>query len=244
MKDLRCFSGLGNSAAVAAMLTEALPEDFPDHVWVFPVYAWGVPPIVIKALENVDFNGQNVHMVCTCGSETGRIDRQWTQLVHEHGGTVGGIYSVIMPLSYVCMPFMNTDPKAKEQKKLAAAAERVQTIAASILAGQQTVDIHPGPCPGFLSRYVYPWFFRSLMKSTKWHVSPGCTGCGLCARRCPNGNITLDADGRPQWGADCAYCLRCYHSCPTHSVAYWRFTKHKGQYLHPDYKDIIKFSEK
>ncbi|MCM1310992.1 MAG: EFR1 family ferrodoxin [Bacteroides sp.] len=243
MKNLRCFSGLGNSASVAMMLSEAMPEDFADHVWVFPVYAWGVPPIVIKALKHTDFRGEYVHMVCTCGSETGHIDRQWRRLVTERNGIAGGIYSVVMPLSYVCMPFMNVDPKDKEARKLAAAPGRVQTIAACIQARQQTVDLTLGPCPGFLSRVVYPWFFNTLMRATKWHVSNSCTGCGLCASQCPNQNITL-VNGRPQWGADCTYCLRCYHGCRRHAVAYWRFTRHKGQYLHPDFKQVIKFSEK
>ncbi len=243
MKNLRCFSGLGNSAAVARMLSELLPGDFNDHVWVFPVYAWGVPPIVIKALEHTDFNGEMVHMVCTCGSETGHIDRQWRRLVRERGGIVGGIYSVIMPLSYVCMPFMNVDPKERERKKLDAARSRVETIAACILARQQTVDLTLGPCPGFLSRVVYPWFFSRLMKATKFHTSDACSGCGLCARNCPNGNITM-VNRRPQWGENCTFCLRCYHGCRSHAVAYWRFTKHKGQYLHPDFKEVMKFSEK
>ncbi len=242
MKNLRCFSGLGNSASVAAMLNELLPDDFHDHLWVFPVYAWGVPPIVVKALQHTDFAGAYVHMVCTCGSETGHIDRQWRRLVTGRGGIVGGIYSVIMPLSYVCMPFMNTDPEAKAAAKLEAARQRVQTIASCIRARQQTVDLHLGPCPGFLSRYVYPWFFKSLMKTTAFHTAETCTGCGLCARRCPRSNITI-TDGRPRWADNCTYCLRCYHSCPNHSVAYWRFTRRKGQYLNPGYNQVIKHSD-
>lgn len=244
MKELYCFSGLGNSAAVARMLEEALPADFADPVWVFPVYAWGVPPIVVKAIEETDFSGKLVHMVCTCGSETGHIDRQWRRLVTSRGGMVGGIYSVIMPLSYICMPFMNTDPEKKVLRKLDAARARVQTIASCIAARQQSVDLTLGPCPGFLSRFVYPWFFNTLMKTRLFRSSQKkCRGCGLCASRCPNGNITM-VDGRPQWGDKCTFCLRCYHSCPSHSVAYWRFTRKKGQYLHPDFKQVIKLSEK
>lgn len=245
MKELYCFSGLGNSAAVAGELRRLLPEDFADPVWVFPVYAWGVPPIVLEALEGVDFGGKLVHMVCTCGSETGHIDRQWRRLVTEHGGHVGGIYSVVMPRSYVFMPFMKTDPAKLVAKKLRDALPRIETIAACIAARQQTVDLTLGPFPGFLSRVVYPWFFKTLMKPRLYRVNPdACNGCGLCARSCPKGNISRDAQGRPVWGEDCTWCLRCYHRCPAHAVAYWRFTRSKGQYLHPDYQSIIKISEK
>lgn len=243
MKELHCFSGLGNSAAVARLLSELLPDDFADPVWVFPVYAWGVPPIVARHMANLDLTGKLVHMVCTCGSETGHIDRQWRDLVTARGGMVGGIYSVVMPRSYVCMPFMNTDPRLLVDKKLRDARERVATIASCIAARQNTVDLTLGPLPGFLSRVVYPWFFASLMKTEKFHCADSCSGCGICARSCPNGNIKIE-NGRPQWGKECTWCLRCYHSCPSHSVAYWRFTRKKGQYLHPDYKHIINFSEK
>lgn len=243
MQELHCFSGLGNSASVARRLSQLLPADFSDPVCVFPVHAWGVPPVVEAEVRRCDLQGKLVHMVCTCGSETGRIDRQWRRIVTECGGMVGGIYSVVMPNSYVCMPFMNVDSPEVAARKLEAAGRRVETIASCIAARHQTVDLALGPCPGFLNRVLHPWFFRSLMKTRKFHCEKSCTGCGACARSCPKGNISM-VDGKPQWGADCTFCLRCYHGCPTHSVAYGRFTRKKGQYLNPDYKEVIKFSEK
>lgn len=235
MIDLHLFSGLGNSAAVAAQLTELLPDDFNDSVWVFPVYAWGVPPIVVEEIRKTDFSGKMVHMVCTCGSETGHIDRQWQLLVADQGGIVGGIYSVVMPRSYVFMPFMNTDSPELVAKKLADAKPRIAEIAANIAAHKQIIDLHLGPFPGFLSKVVYPWFFKSLMKTKLYHTHNQCTGCGLCARNCPCGNISM-VNGKPQWSDNCAWCLRCYHICPNHAVAYWRFSDKKAQYLHPDFK--------
>ena len=235
MIDLHCFSGLGNSAAVAALLQKFLPPDFEDSVWVFPVYAWGVPPIVIEEIKETDFDGKTVHMVCTCGSETGHIDRQWSRLVTEHGGIVGGIYSVVMPRSYVFMPFMNTDSEKIVRQKLLNTETRVKEIADNIINRRHIVDLHLGPFPGFLSRVVYPWFFKTLMKTKNYHTSAKCKGCGICARSCPYGNITMTDNGRPQWGDKCTWCLRCYHACPSHCVNYWRFSRRKGQYHHPDF---------
>lgn len=48
------------------------------------------------------------------------------------------------------------------------------------------------------------------------HIRAGdaCTGCGLCARQCPTGNIRM-AGERPVFGAECAFCMGCLYRCPT-----------------------------
>lgn len=60
-----------------------------------------------------------------------------------------------------------------------------------------------------------------------------CTSCGLCSRSCPMENIAMKPGG-PEWGKHCALCLRCYHICPTHAVAYGKATDGKGQYICPE----------
>lgn len=231
---IHCFSGTGNSAAVARRLEELLPAGFPDSVWVFPVYSWGIPPVLVRHISSLDLTGRTLHMVCTYGDQTGNIDRQWRRLVLSRGGLVGGIYGVRMPNTYVCLPFMDVDSPSLQQRKLAASASRIEDIAAKIASRAPLTELHRGFAPWFTSGIIYPFFFRHLMKTARFHCGPSCVGCGKCAALCPRSNITLSpASRRPSWGADCAFCLRCYHSCPSHAVAYGRFTSGKGQYLHP-----------
>ena len=45
-------------------------------LYAVPVYAWGIPPVVVSRIKEMDLNGIRCHMVCTCGDETGNIDRQ------------------------------------------------------------------------------------------------------------------------------------------------------------------------
>lgn len=235
---------MGNSAAVARRLSELLPPSFPDHVWVFPVHAWGIPPVLVRHISSLNLAGTTVHLVCTYGDETGNIDRQWRRLIESRGATVGGIYGVQMPNTYVCFPFMDVDSPAKAADKLAAAAPRIEHIARSIAAGSVTVNLHRGFAPWFTSGVIYPFFFRRQMKVAKFHFTDSCTACGLCAARCPQANITRTPDGRPLWSNDCTFCLRCYHVCPSHAVAYGRVTAKKGQYLHPDFQRNINLFEK
>lgn len=238
--SVRCFSGMGNSAAVAARLELLLPTDFPDEVYVFPVYSWGLPPVMVRHLESASLAGRRVHMVCTCGDDVGLIDRQWTDLITARGAIVGSMYSVQMPNTYVCLPFMDIDPESLAARKLTKAAERVDHIASRLKEGVTETDLCRGVLPRFKSRVVYPWFFRRLMKSSKFHATPDCKGCGRCAAACPMDNITPGEDGKPTWGDDCTYCLRCYHTCPGHAVAYGKQTRRKGQYLNPDYQWVVK----
>jgi ferredoxin len=46
-----------------------------------------------------------------------------------------------------------------------------------------------------------------------------CTGCGACERRCPTGNVSLDAERLPSWGRDCLLCLYCEMICPAEAIA-------------------------
>ena len=45
-----------------------------------------------------------------------------------------------------------------------------------------------------------------------------CTGCGLCARMCPMGNITMK-DGKPVFSSSCSLCVRCSFSCPVNAIS-------------------------
>ena len=237
---IHCFSGMGNSAAVANRLELKLPPNYPAEIWVFPVYSWGVPPVVVKHIEQLDLSGKVCHMVCTCGDDTGNIDRQWRRLVESRGGSAGSIFSVRMPNTYVCLPFMDVDSRPVADRKLRDAADRVDSIARSIMSGEIVTDIRRGALPALKSAVIYPAFFRHLMKASKFHSTASCLSCGRCIALCPNKNISAGPDGRPQWAENCAFCLRCFHSCKAHAVAYGSQTRKKGQFLHPDFQWLIK----
>jgi len=50
-----------------------------------------------------------------------------------------------------------------------------------------------------------------------YYVRPSCTGCGLCAERCPTANIEM-SKGRPNFGWRCLCCLRCVYLCPVGAI--------------------------
>ena len=44
------------------------------------------------------------------------------------------------------------------------------------------------------------------------HVGEECSGCMMCTKVCPRGNVSFDG-GRPIIGDDCDFCLGCVQHC-------------------------------
>lgn len=254
------FSGTGNTRHCAAELSRLIGDqtleikggmllspsltrvatDDKRIIWMFPVYSWGIPPVVesflCRAIIKVPSDAVH-HLVVTCGDDIGKTDMQWRKILCERGFKDAKAFSVIMPNTYVLMKGFDTDPQELEDKKIADSAARLEHIASEIgNLGQseekteRSADATRGRFAAIKSSLIYPWFIRHAMSPKPFHVNDKCTGCGLCAKNCPLGNIILIGHHKPLWSQACALCLRCYHICPHHAVEYGNKTATKGQY--------------
>lgn len=249
------FSGTGNSRYAAHMLGELLGEEVrsipatgpgaerlaegKDKTvgFVFPVYAWGVPPIVmdfIKRLPEVltsAIRSRKVPVWCvaTCGDETGLAVKMFRNGLRKRGLELSASYSLIMPNVYVLLPGFGTDPKDVEEKKLKNATERLRRIAAEISRKDWEHDILVGSLAWVKTALVYPLFRKWGVNTKRWHATDACVGCGRCSAACPVGNIAMEG-GRPRWGKDCTSCCGCFHVCPTGAVQYGHVTENAGRY--------------
>ena len=201
--------------------------------FVFPVYAWGPPPVVLRFVEQLQLASSPayVYFVCTCGDDTGRTAQVFSAALQRKGWTCAGGWSVTMPNTYVSLPGFDVDVPEVEEQKVRHAEARLQFIANELARRVQmgTFNCHEGAAPLTKTYVLRPLFHSFLMSSRPFHVTGSCVGCGKCERACPMQNIHL-SDGRPVWGSDCAHCLACYHACPVHAVAYGPWTRSKGQY--------------
>ncbi|MDE6695349.1 MAG: EFR1 family ferrodoxin [Muribaculaceae bacterium] len=205
--------------------------------FVFPVYAWGVPPIVIDFIERLPeslidtIEAYSVYVWCvlTCGDETGMAVEMLRKALSKKGIKLSSSWSLIMPNVYVLLPGFGTDSKDVEEKKLKDAVGRIESIAGKVKSRIQESDVHLGPFPKLKTSLVYPLFKKWGVNTKKWHYTEACIGCGKCAKACPVGNVAM-VDGHPKWGTDCTSCCACYHVCPTNSSQYGNITKNMGQY--------------
>lgn len=247
------FSGTGNSKAIAeslgdklnenvSMILEASPADIcyqGDMLGiVFPVYSWGVPPLILNYICNLnsqflaEARKHPLFIICVCGDETALAPEMLKKVLNEKGLPFNGGWSVQMPNNYVLLPGFDVDSPEVEQKKLSAAPQRVDEIAAKIKAGKWEENYVRGGMQWAKSKLIYPLFKHWGIFPDKWHHTAACVFCGKCVKACPMHNVSLK-NGFPKWGNNCVSCLACYHSCPRHAVAYANITEKKGQYFHP-----------
>lgn len=243
------YSGCGNSRWVAQQLGTLLNEPLlfiPDELrhpmpyhpqrdeclgFIFPVYAWAPPAIVLQFVEQMRLvePPKFVFMVCTCGDDAGKTDRIFARALRRRGLGLDSAYSVIMPETYINLPGFQLDSPEGAQHKIALAKRRVGVIAQHIARRQTERDLVRGKAAWLKSHPVKALFNALLISDRPFHVTDNCMGCGTCEQVCPVHNIKVYL-GRPQWQGRCIGCMACYHHCPVNAIQFGRFTQGKGQY--------------
>ncbi len=253
------FSGTGNTKWAAKDLAastddklinmaDAIPGDCSYNLtdderlgFAFPIHGWRVPIIVIRFIEKLKLNytGQYCYAVVTAGDSIGLADERLDKLLASKGIRLDACFSLIMPESYVGLPFMDVDTLKKENEKKQKAASDLDTYIKCIVKREKGVSmVTHGPLPGFFSGPVGAFFLKHLITDKPFHVDKDrCTGCGTCEKLCPVNDIDIADDGEkatPQWkhNGKCLTCFSCYHHCPVKAISYGHRTKGKGQYFY------------
>lgn len=248
------FSSTGNSKYVADYLARQTGERLIDvskaglkQEWkytldkderlgfVFPIYAWGPPSLVLKAIKRLDIEGGErayCYMVCTCGDDTGCTTALFRRALKAKGWKLSCGFSLAMPNTYVCLPGFDVDSAEMAQAKVDATRKRLPEVCRILQAKTENhFEVNPGKMPRLKSYVLRPLFNRFLVSDRPFHSNEACNGCSLCQKLCPVENIRM-SEGHPQWQGRCIGCLRCYHRCPQHAIEYGNQTRKKGQYFY------------
>lgn len=214
-----------------------------------PVHGWRLQPMVRQFIEKLSFvpatsetGRENIYCyyLITAGDSCGTYAEQLEEALKGKGLHPQACCSLLMPESYVGLPFMDVDTDLREAEKKMAAAGVLQRFA-DILVDRRSVSmpIVRGSMPWLLSGVLGKFFYRFLITDKRFKCDTSkCIGCGKCVKACPVHNMEMSgADNgkksHPQWlkNGRCMTCMACYHHCPEHAISFWHFTKSKGQYF-------------
>ena len=255
------FSGTGNTQWAAQQLAAATQEQLlfiPDELktsceysleagerigFCFPVHGWQPPHIVREFISKLTLHNQGngsldsehyAYALCTCGDSTGLAVQMLMKELEPKGLSLQSCQSLIMPESYVCLPFMYTDtPEREREKKEQAKLELENYIKVVVNRQCGYSQLTLGLTPWTFSHVIGAYFNRFMITDRKFTVDADvCIHCGKCAETCPVGDILFT--DVPAWKNDssCTCCLSCYHHCPVHAINYGRITRRRGQYYY------------
>ena len=263
------FSATGNTRWAAQQLSDATgeqlinisefnadkplaqPQSGERIGFCFPVHGWRPPLIVRKFIENLRLRteGHYVYALCTAGDTIGETMDIFERDLQNKGIRLGAAFSLLMPESYVGLPFMDVDSPEKEQKKISNAATELEKHTSIILNKEPyRILLHIGKWPRINSRLIGDVFVKYLITDKHFHVdSMKCVKCGICADVCPVKDIEGGLGFEPKWKHNdtCLTCFACYHHCPHHAIEFGNQTKNKGQYFynhhrHKPNKELLK----
>ena len=250
------FTGTGNSLFVARTVAEAVNEPLQQIAacrenekisyvlepgetigFVFPVYFYTLPTLVVDWIDRLDLKGPEkpyVFAVLTCGAQTGGAAKILEKKLLSKRLTLDYLAAVVLPDNYV--PLLKV-PSEKQQASLFGQAQKdMQRISHDLSDRVHALrNDYPGAVPALWTRLASP-FYKNGRPTKRFHVSDNCTHCGYCEQICPEQIIKLDK-GIPVWTrATCVHCLACLHRCPAEAINYGASTAGKRRYVHPEMK--------
>lgn len=212
------FSPTGGTARAAALLAEGMGEtaaivDLCDPAFVpaafqkgdvclvaVPAYGGRVPALAAQRFGACRGNGARAVVVAVYGNreyEDTLVELQ--DLAEAAGFTVAAGVAAVAEHSIV-REFGGGRPDTEDAAVLRDMGRRMRRLLAEKNAG---TPVLPGNRP----------YRECHLMPIGIHVSGDCTGCGLCAQKCPAGAIDPSAPSLPAQES-CISCMRCVAVCP------------------------------
>ncbi len=243
------FTGTGNSLAVARKLaksigdaeviaiTTALREEkielnYESIGLVLPVYYYSPPNMVKEFIKKLNFSKTHyVYVVCTYGGMYGGVFNVLSECIKNSGGKLNAGFSIWMSGNYIVE--YGAFPVAIRKIQSGWERRRVRIIAENVLA-KRNIEFPKG---NFITKHYENYAHDKVKKfgamSVNFHENGSCTGCEVCRKICPSGNILIK-DRKPIWGTNCEQCMACIQWCPQKAIEYGKVTQKRKRYRHRD----------
>lgn len=227
------FSGTGNTMRVAEKYAEALkmetriveitasyanlplPDDFSLVGIGYPVHAFNAPQIVHRFAKHLSCNEKkNLFIFHTGGEGLPFNDSSSAELriiLRKHF-TILSERHYVMPYNMI---FRHSDAMVRHMVTYMERLVRLHAVSLMTSTAEKHI---PMPLRHLISILFRIEWIYAVCQARMMKAGSSCTGCGLCARMCPMGNITMK-DGKPVFSSSCSLCVRCSFSCPMNAIS-------------------------
>lgn len=220
------FTATGNSLYAAKQFSDApvsIPQimrgkqrRFSDDIIgiVCPVFAGQPPKMVVKFLEESEFETDYLYMILTYGHDESDSPEFTARLAEKCGVLVDYIGVIKMVDNYLPVFDMEEETalekNVEEQLKIAvkAVAERKRGIPE---ATKEQRILHSRVAE--MNRLT-----PAFNNGSQITVNEGCIGCGICAKVCPVGNFYIESGKAKRKQKTCEFCLACAQNCPQKAI--------------------------
>jgi ferredoxin/flavodoxin len=243
------FSATGNSLVVARdiaqgvgqaeliSMTKALTGNDSatcDSVgFVYPVYMFGLPLIVVDFLKKIKIKpNAYVFSVATFGGLQGKPHSLAKKILRKRGIDLAAGFSVLMPGTYT--PLYGAVAQEKQEKMFKEQKNKAQQIIDLVQEQKKgLLEERPFLPNALLYSMLYKGGSSRIPFSAKgFWVTKECAQCGICLKVCPVENIQMQ-NGKPLWLLHCQHCMACLQWCPVEAIQYKKATRGKKRYHHP-----------
>lgn len=236
------FSSTGNCLHIAKELggeNFAIPKlilenkfCFKDDIIgiVFPIYGLCIPTYIEEFLRKIEVECNYLFAIATYGFFPGAVCTELSKLTLKNGRKFDYINKIKMAencITFADMKNQKGDNKSqhKQIKKL------INEIKNKTHFVKKDSLFHKIMTAHHKKNFEYS---TGIGISDKITVNDNCTGCGLCTKICPTGNITI-INRKPLFAQNCISCGGCIQNCPNIAIHHIK-EKSGARYRNPHIK--------
>jgi ferredoxin len=197
-------------------------------ILLFPSYAFGLPLIVRRFIQNAAFKTPYIAAFVTYGTSPGGTLAEASRILKRKYRGAAFFSRIPAVENYIAI---FGPPKEKTaQRRLAMQRETTEEAARCVIE-RRVNRINPfRPFSAFVS-LLFSLGMKFFYKH--YRVSDACNGCGICELLCPVSCIVM-RDNRPQFSKKCEHCQGCLNWCPQQAIHFGRLNSDTPRYHHPE----------